>query len=163
MKKIIYLAGGCFWGVEAYYQLLKGISSTNVGYANGNIEYPTYQDLINNLATHAETVKIEYDSNIISLEQILDHFLRFVNPYSLNRQGNDIGIQYRSGVYYTENRDYKVIEDYLLKRVGNSHKIEIKALENYYSAEEYHQNYLIKNPHGYCHVNLRLVKTEERK
>ena len=163
MKKIIYLAGGCFWGVEAYYQMLKGITSTTVGYANGNIANPTYEELLKGVATHAETVKIEYDTNIIILEEILEHFLRFVNPYSINRQGYDIGIQYRSGVYFEDINDELVIRNYFDKVLDKSYKIEVLPLINYYLAEEYHQNYLIKNPNGYCHVNLNLLKKSERK
>ena len=163
MKKIIYLAGGCFWGVEAYYQQLKGVLNTAVGYANGNIKNPSYQDLLQGIATHAETVKIEYDSLIITLEQLLEHFLRFVNPYSLNRQGNDIGIQYRSGVYFTSADDKLIIQNYFQSRLDDTHKIEVTTLIDFYLAEEYHQNYLIKNPNGYCHVNLNLINDDEKK
>lgn len=163
MKKIIYLAGGCFWGVEAYYQQLKGVLNTAVGYANGNIKNPSYQDLLQGIATHAETVKIEYDSLIITLEQLLEHFLRFVNPYSLNRQGNDIGIQYRSGVYFTSAGDKLIIQNYFQSRLDDTHKIEVTTLIDFYLAEEYHQDYLIKNPNGYCHVNLNLINDDEKK
>lgn len=163
MKKIIYLAGGCFWGVEAYYQQLKGVLNTTVGYANGNIKKPSYQDLLQGIATHAETVKIEYDSLIITLEQLLEHFLRFVNPYSLNRQGNDIGIQYRSGVYFTSSDEKLIIQNYFQSRLDNTHKIEVTTLIDFYPAEEYHQDYLIKNPNGYCHVNLNLINSNEKK
>lgn len=163
MKKIIYLAGGCFWGVEAYYQQLKGVLNTAVGYANGNIKNPSYQDLLQGIATHAETVKIEYDSLIITLEQLLEHFLRFVNPYSLNRQGNDIGIQYRSGVYFTSADDKLIIQNYFQSRLDDTHKIEVTTLIDFYLAEEYHQDYLIKNPNGYCHVNLNLINDDEKK
>lgn len=163
MKKIIYLAGGCFWGVEAYYQQLKGVLNTEVGYANGNIKKPSYQDLLQGIATHAETVKIEYNSLVITLEQLLEHFLRFVNPYSLNRQGNDIGIQYRSGVYFTTADEKLVIQNYFQSRLDNTHKIEVTTLIDFYPAEEYHQDYLIKNPNGYCHVNLNLINSNEKK
>ncbi len=163
MKKIIYLAGGCFWGVEAYYQQLKGVLNTAVGYANGNIKNPSYQDLLQGIATHAETVKIEYDSLIITLEQLLEHFLRFVNPYSLNRQGNDIGIQYRSGVYFTSADDKLIIQNYFQSRLDDTHKIEVTTLIDFYLAEEYHQDYLIKNPNGYCHVDLNLINDDEKK
>ena len=163
MEKEIYLAGGCFWGVEAYYQLLDGITYTNVGYANGSKENPTYEEVCSGVYKHVEAVKIKYDTNIISLEKILEHFLRFVNPYSLNRQGNDIGVQYRSGIYFTNQDDFLIIKNYLEKQVGKTHKIEILPLDNYYEAEKYHQSYLIKNPSGYCHVNLNLVKPNEKK
>lgn len=163
MKKEIYLAGGCFWGVEAYFKLVKGVILTEVGYANGNKENPTYQELKRHLVTHAETLKLEYDSNVLPLEKIIEHFLRFVDPYSIDKQGEDIGHQYRSGIYYIDDSDRVVIKKYLDLNLNNGYKIEVLPLENYYPAEDYHQDYLYKNPDGYCHVNLNLVKKEERK
>ena len=163
MEKIIYLAGGCFWGVERYYQLLKGVISTEVGYANGDIINPTYEEVKHHEASHAETLKLTYDDNVISLEDILKHFLRFVDPYSIDKQGEDVGHQYRSGIYYLDDKEKEIIEQYFNKVLGSEHKIEIKRLENYYKAEEYHQDYLLKNPSGYCHVNLSLIKDNEKK
>lgn len=161
--KTIYIAGGCFWGVEEYYRQLKGVISTRVGYANGDKENPTYEEVKHHLSTHAETLKLEYDENVISLKDILEHFLRFVDPYSLDKQGEDVGHQYRSGVYYIDSKDKQVILDYFNKTLKPDYKIEVLPLSNFYDAEEYHQNYLIKNPHGYCHVNLRLIKDDEKK
>ena len=163
MEKVIYIAGGCFWGVEAYYDLLKGVISTRVGYANGDKENPTYEEVKSHLTTHAETLKLIYDDSIISLEKILEHFLRFVDPYSIDKQGHDEGHQYRSGIYYINDGDEKVIRDYFDKHLNVGYKIEIKKLENFYDAEEYHQDYLKKNPGGYCHVNLSFAKKNERK
>ena len=163
MEKVIYIAGGCFWGVEAYYQLLKGVVSTRVGYANGDKENPTYQELKQHLVTHAETLRLIYDDSIISLEKILEHFLRFVDPYSIDKQGHDEGHQYRSGVYYVNDEDKDVILDYFDKHLEKGYMIEVKRLENFYDAEEYHQDYLKKNPGGYCHVNLGLVGENEKK
>ena len=161
--KTIYIAGGCFWGVEAYYRQLKGVISTTVGYANGNKENPTYEEVKQHLANHAETLKVEYDEGIISLEKLLEHFLRFVDPYSVDKQGEDIGHQYRSGVYYIDEEDKKIIRNYFDKKLSSNYKIEILPLINFYIAEEYHQQYLLKNPHGYCHVNLNLIRDDERK
>lgn len=164
--KEIYLAGGCFWGVEKYFEMLKGVTFTEVGYANGNISKPTYQMLISGEATHAETVYLKYDNEVITLKELLDHFFRFVNPHTKFRQGNDIGKQYRSGVYYTDLKDKKVIDDYLIMLEEKTAKkvfTESLPLTNYYKAEDYHQKYLNKNPHGYCHVDLNLLKEEERK
>lgn len=162
--KVIYLAGGCFWGVEAYFRNLKGVISTEAGYANGNINNPSYEDLIKGIATHAEAVKIVYDN--ISLNELLSHFFRFVDPFSLNKQGNDIGIQYRSGIYYTNIDDeaiiLAVIKD-IEKRFKRKSFVDVEPLKNYFKAEDYHQEYLVKNPKGYCHVNLSLLKDEERK
>jgi len=161
----IYLAGGCFWGVEAYYQQLKGVIETEVGYANGDSENPSYEDLVYHRANHAETVKVVFDDRIIPLVKILEHFLRIVDPYSLNRQGNDIGIQYRSGVYYVNDSDKDVIKQYFDSQNCSSQPfaIEVIKLKNFYKAEDYHQDYLIKNPYGYCHVDMRKIKKEERK
>ena len=161
--KTIYIAGGCFWGVEEYYRQLKGVISTRVGYANGDKENPTYEEVKHHLSTHAETLKLEYDESVISLEGILEHFLRFVDPYSIDKQGEDVGHQYRSGVYYLDLDDKKTILEYFKKTLKLDYKIEVLPLSNFYDAEEYHQKYLLKNPHGYCHVNLRLIKDDEKK
>lgn len=164
--KEIYLAGGCFWGVERYFSLLKGVLETEVGYANGNLENPSYEMLINHQATHAETVYLKYDSNLITLSELLDHFFRFVNPHLKNRQGADIGIQYRSGIYYLDPADKTIIENYLAHLKTTTKKTiytECLPLSNYYKAESYHQNYLLNNPNGYCHVDLSLLKEEEKK
>lgn len=164
--KDIYIAGGCFWGVQAYFDLIKGVVFTQVGYANGNMKNPRYEDLLSHRATHAETLHIQYDESIITLEQIILHMLRFVNPISVDKQGGDVGHQYRSGVYYKDENDRQVILDCFAKKEQEMEEkfvIEIKPLENFYPAEDYHQKYLESNPHGYCHVNLNLVKKDERK
>ncbi len=163
MNKIIYIAGGCFWGVEEYYKRLKGIINTTVGYANGNTSNPTYEEVKHHLASHAECLKLEYDECIISLEKILEHFLRFVDPYSIDKQGEDLGHQYRSGIYYTDLLDKDIIINYFNNNLDKDYKIEILPLDNFYDAEEYHQDYLEKNPSGYCHVNLNLIKKNEMK
>lgn len=165
MKRIV-LAGGCFWGVEAYYKRLKGIINTNVGYANGNTVNPTYEQLINKVATHAEAVEIYYDEKVISLRKILEHLFRFIDPTSLNKQGGDIGIQYRTGVYYQTEEDKIIIQEFIderQKQYHNSIRVEVLKEENFYLAEDYHQDYLDKNPYGYCHVNFNLIKKEEAK
>ncbi len=165
-ERVIYLAGGCFWGIEAYFQQLKGVLDTEVGYANGDSENPSYEDLVAHRANHAETVKIIYDNDIIPLAKILEHFLRIVDPYSLNRQGHDVGIQYRSGVYYENDEDKKIINSYFEEQnedISRLFAVEVIPLKNFYRAEGYHQDYLVKNPFGYCHVDMRKIKKEERK
>lgn len=165
MKEII-LGGGCFWGVEAYFAMLKGVIKTDVGYANGNYLNPTYEDVCIRKATHVEACRIYYDENIISLEQILEHLFRFINPTSLNRQGADIGIQYRTGVYFTDDNDEHIIKQFISKEQQKYQKpivVEVKRLENYSLAESYHQEYLRKNPNGYCHVDLGLIREDEKK
>ena len=158
----IYIAGGCFWGVEHYYSLLKGIIATKVGYANGDIANPSYEQVKHHEASHAETVEVIYDPRVISLNKILEHFLRFVDPYSIDKQGEDSGHQYRSGIYYQNEDDRKVIESYLDEHLAKPYQIEIKKLENFYDAETYHQKYLYKNPRGYCHINMHLIHDNEK-
>lgn len=163
MNKKIYLAGGCFWGVSEYFSRLNGVISVISGYANGKTENPTYIEVKSQLTGHAETVEVIYDDQIISLEKILEHFLRFVDPYSINKQGEDEGIQYRSGIYYLDDNEETIIKNYFRKVLKEKYAIEVKRLENFYKAEEYHQDYLKKNPTGYCHVNLNLIKENEKK
>ena len=163
MKKEIYLAGGCFWGVEEYYSRLNGVISTEVGYANGNRVNPTYLEVRSGVTNAAETVKVTYEDKEISLSTLLEHYLRFVDPYSLNKQGEDVGTQYRVGVYYLDENEKEIIKNYFDSRLNKGYYIEIKRLESFYPAEEYHQDYLKKNPDGYCHVNLNLIKNSEMK
>lgn len=155
--KTIYLAGGCFWGIEAYMEKIYGIANAESGYANGNSENPSYEDVLYKNTGHAETVKVDYDPEKISLEKILNYYLLVVDPTSLNKQGNDRGTQYRTGVYFTDENERKIIED-RLKKEQKKYKdkivVEVSKIENFYKAEEYHQDYLKKNPNGYCHIDL---------
>lgn len=153
----IYLAGGCFWGVEAYMKKLPGVKDTEVGYANGNTENPTYEEVCYNNTGHAETVKVVYDTQLITTQQLLDGFFKVVDPTSVNKQGNDRGSQYRSGIYYVDEEDRDIAEKVLAeqeKRNDVPVVTELLPLSNFYPAEEYHQDYLDKNPGGYCHINL---------
>ncbi len=163
MEKTIYIAGGCFWGVEAYYDLLKGVKKTRVGYINGSTADPSYKDLKSGKADHVEAVEIIYEDETISLEKLLEHYLRFVDPYSVDKQGGDIGHQYRTGVFYIDENDAPRIKSFLDSRLEKGYTIEIGPMKNFYTAEEYHQKYLEKNPDGYCHINLSIVKPSERK
>ena len=155
-KRTIYVAGGCFWGVEAYFKRVAGILGTAVGYANGKTENPTYEEVCHNDTGHAETVRLEYDRHIISLEEILLHLLRIIDPYSVNKQGGDVGTQYRTGIYYTDEADKARVER-LFKAVDPEGKfaVEVLPLEQFFDAEEYHQDYLKKNPNGYCHIDIK--------
>ncbi len=151
----IYLAGGCFWGTEKYLSCIQGIVKTDVGYANGNTENPTYQEVCHNNTGHAETVRVFYDPTQIRLEFILHLYYDVINPTSVNRQGNDIGSQYRTGIYYVDDRDVAIIKkslEELQTKYDKPIAIEVLPLRNYYLAEEYHQKYLDKNPEGYCHI-----------
>ncbi len=161
MKKIT-LAGGCFWGVEAYFQRVKGITKTVVGYIDGNGKNPSYAEVCSG-SGHAEAVYIEYDENIIDLTSLLKHFFRIIDPTQINRQGNDIGMQYRSAIFTYEMEDMLVSSDFIKKIKGSYKKpIQTKVLPatTFYVAEEFHQKYLDKNPSGYCHVDLSLAKED---
>lgn len=154
--KEIYLAGGCFWGVEKYFASIKGVVSTDVGYANGLTANPTYEEVVRNNTNHAETVHIVYDDKVVSLPFILDMYYKIIDPTSVNKQGNDRGIQYRTGIYYLDDEQKKVAEkslaDLASKYKGKKIAIELMPIVNYYKAEDYHQKYLDKNPFGYCHI-----------
>lgn len=155
-KKVIYLAGGCFWGVEGYFKKLPGVYETEVGYANGKTDDTSYENVAS--TDHAETVKVCYDKSIISLEEILLHYFRIIDPLSVNRQGNDIGRQYRTGVYYTDDSDSKIIDKIFHYEEELHGPIAVKksTLKNFIKAEDYHQDYLDKNPSGYCHIDISL-------
>ena len=151
----IYLAGGCFWGLEEYFSRIEGIKKTTVGYANGQVESTNYQ-LIHQ-TDHAETVHLIYDEKRISLREILLYYFRVIDPLSVNKQGNDVGRQYRTGVYYTNQADKAVIEQVFVeqeKQLGQKIAVELEPLRHYVLAEDYHQDYLKKNPGGYCHINV---------
>jgi len=155
MIKDIYLAGGCFWGVEAYLERINGVIETTVGYANGDKENPKYQEI--SMTGHVETVHVKYDSSVISLKNLLNHFFKVIDPTSLNKQGNDRGTQYRTGIYYVDNTEKEIIDEFINdKQTELTREIvtEVCPLDNYYLAENYHQDYLKKNPSGYCHINL---------
>lgn len=156
MRSIV-IAGGCFWGVEAYMEKLAGVTFTKVGYANGKTENPTYDQICSGITGHAEAVWIEYDEEILSLERLLQSFWHIIDPTLLNRQGPDIGHQYRTGLYYTEQSDLPLLEASRKKEQRNHDQpivTEIEKLNAFYDAEEYHQKYLQKNPNGYCHIDL---------
>jgi len=166
-KKEIYLAGGCFWGTEKYLSSVEGILETEVGYANGNTENPSYEEVCDNNTGHAEAVKVIYDNTIIGLEYILTLYYDVINPVSKNKQGGDIGTQYRTGIYYVQDDDISIIEDSIKElqtRYSEPIAIEVVPLKNYYKAEEYHQKYLDKNPNGYCHIGSdKFQKAREAK
>ncbi len=157
----IYLAGGCFWGVEGYFARIPGVVDAVSGYANGTYRQPSYQEVVHNDTGHAETIKLTYDPARITLAQVLEHYLRIIDPTSLNRQGNDRGTQYRTGIYYTDPADQPVIAAALAHEQDKYAKpivVESAPLQAFDPAEEYHQDYLAKNPNGYCHVDLSLAE-----
>ena len=153
--RTIVLAGGCFWGVEKYLSEIPGVLRTEVGYANGATANPTYEQVCRAGTGHSEAVLVEYDPTQVTLPFLLELFYQVIDPTSVNRQGNDVGEQYRTGIYYTEPADLPAIQD-SLRKLQAAHSqplaIEVGPLENYYPAEAYHQQYLDKNPGGYCHI-----------
>lgn len=155
MKQTIYLAGGCFWGVDAYFKQIEGVEKTQAGYANGLTEDTFYENLKN--SDHAETVKVVYEDEEISLEKLLEYFYYIIDPFSINKQGGDMGRQYRTGIYSEDGKTLEKVRKFLEEKQKNEEEqiqVEVEKLKNYIKAEEYHQDYLKKNPNGYCHVNL---------
>lgn len=161
MKKEIYFAGGCFWGTEHFFKQIKGVTFTETGYANGNTPSPTYKEVYTDRTGYAETVHVEYDSSIASLTFLLRMFFKAIDPTSLNRQGEDVGTRYRTGIYYTDAEDLgaimEVYED-VAKEYDCPLVVEVEPLRNFFPAEEYHQDYLDNNPEGYCHLPLELFE-----
>ncbi|NFD10448.1 peptide-methionine (S)-S-oxide reductase [Clostridium botulinum] len=156
MKEIV-LAGGCFWGVEEYMSRIKGIVETKVGYANGIKENPNYEEVCSGTTGHAEACYIKYDESIISLEELLNKFWSIIDPTVLNKPGNDRVTQYRTGIFYLDEKDLNVIIKSKSQEQKNYRKpivTEVELLKCFYEAEEYHQKYLKKNPEGYCHIHL---------
>ena len=159
--KEIYFAGGCFWGTEHYIKQIRGVVSTEVGYANGNGENPTYEEVYTDLTGFAECVKVVYDPAILSLDRLTELYFHSIDPLSLNRQGNDCGTRYRTGIYYRDEGDRATIERIyhaVEAKVGSPIVVELEPLRDFCPAEDYHQDYLDKNPSGYCHLPLFLME-----
>lgn len=156
MKEIV-LAGGCFWGIEEFFSRIEGVIETEVGYANGRTPNPSYEDVCYKNTGYAEACYIKYDEKELKLEMLLEKFWSVIDPTTLNRQGPDLGSQYRTGIYYIDELDKETtIKSKEQEQLKYDKKIvtEVKPLENFYKAEEYHQKYLKKNPGGYCHIKL---------
>ncbi len=156
----IYLAGGCFWGLQKFFDQFDGVISTEVGYANGPDRVPTYQEVCAD-SGHAETVKVVYDEGKITLSQLLDYYFMVIDPLSVNKQGHDEGIQYRTGIYYTDEGQVPAIEmkrREIEKKLGKKIAVAVEPLKNFFPAEEYHQKYLEKNPGGYCHIPAKYYR-----
>ena len=150
----IYLAGGCFWGMQKFFDQFDGVTRTEVGYANGPDRAPSYQQVCSD-SGHAETVRIDYDPEKISLKELLGYYFMVIDPLSVNKQGNDVGIQYRTGIYYSDEGQLPEIEAVYQaeeEKAGAKLAVELEPIRYFFSAEEYHQKYLDKNPGGYCHI-----------
>lgn len=163
MIKKIYLAGGCFWGVEAYFLRINGVLETTVGYAQGHVENPSYEEVCQQETGHTEACEVTYDDTVVNLNVLLSHLFRVIDPTSLNKQGGDVGPQYRTGVYYLDESDRSTINQFIAFNHSKYEApivVEVEKLDSYYLAEDYHQDYLIKNPTGYCHINLAAFRDD---
>lgn len=159
--KEIYFAGGCFWGTEHYFKQLRGVVDTQVGYANGNTDNPTYREVCTDKTGFAETVRVVYDPDVITLDFLTEMYFRAIDPTSVDQQGPDIGSQYRTGIYYKDDADkaeIRKVYDSMRQKLGSRMAVEFLPLKNFYYAEEYHQDYLDKNPAGYCHLPSSLFR-----
>ncbi len=163
-RKTICLAGGCFWGVQKYFDQFDGVISTEAGYANGPDSAPDYREVCAG-SGHAETVRIVYDPAVISLTELLHDYFRVIDPLSVNQQGHDRGVQYRTGIYYLEEDQLPEIEAVYQeqeRKAGAKLAVELMPLANFFPAEEYHQKYLDKNPGGYCHIPKQMLTLERQ-
>lgn len=161
MTSTIYFAGGCFWGTARLFSLVPGVESSTAGYANSIVADPTYQQVCTGCTGAAEAVKVDYDPESVSLDSLIELYIASIDPVSVNRQGNDRGTQYRTGIYYTDAVSEAAVEAAMADldlRLGGRNAVEHSRLENFYPAEEYHQDYLAKNPGGYCHVDTALFQ-----
>lgn len=157
--KDVYLAGGCFWGAEHFLKQINGVVDTEVGFANGNTDNPTYEEVYTDLTGYAEAVHVRYNATIVSLERLLELFFVAIDPTSLNKQGHDEGTRYRTGIYYTDPSDRPVIDKVFDEQQAKFEEplvVERLPLKNFFTADERHQDYLDKNPDGYCHLPLEL-------
>ena len=164
-ERDIYLAAGCFWGAEKYLKLIEGVTFTEVGFANGNTENPTYKEVYTDQTGYAETVHLRYNPSIVSLRFLLEMYFKAIDPTSLNKQGEDEGTRYRTGIYYSDYADRTVIDEVVAeeaKKYGLPLCVEVEPLRNFYPADEYHQDYLDKNPTGYCHLPVALFELAKK-
>lgn len=159
--KEIFLAGGCFWGTEHYFKQVTGVLETEVGYANGITAHPTYEQVCTDKTRFAETVRVKYDPQVVSLQFLLRLYFQAIDPLSINQQGHDRGSQYRTGIYFTDAADLPFIDEVYAQEQSKYQQplaVEKQPLQNFYPAEDYHQDYLDKNPNGYCHLPASLFQ-----
>lgn len=159
--KTIYFAGGCFWGTQHFFSQVDGVKEAVCGYANGNTRNPKYEEVYTDTTGFAETVKVTYNPERVSLEELTDYFFCIIDPLSLNRQGHDEGTRYRTGIYYTDPAERAEIEKVYARveeKLGVPLVVELEPLKNFFPAEERHQDYLTKNPEGYCHLSLKTFR-----
>ncbi len=161
-QKDIWFAAGCFWGAQKFFKRIDGVEFTEVGFANGHVANPSYELVYTDTTGHAECVHVRYNPELVSLRRLTELFFKIIDPLSLNKQGGDVGTRYRTGVYYDDEEDLELLSGIFLETrmaLGvDEMPVELLRLKNFYRAEEYHQNYLDKNPGGYCHLNPELFK-----
>lgn len=163
--KTIYLAGGCFWGTEHYMRQFEGVVETAVGYANGTLDNPSYQQVYTDQTGHVECVKVVYDETLVSLQTLCRMFFRSIDPLLLNCQGEDVGTRYRTGIYWEDSDDSETVElvwQEVQAKYAETLAVEKMPLECFYPAEEYHQDYLLKNPEGYCHLSIQILDLSKK-
>lgn len=158
----IWFAAGCFWGAQKFFKLIDGVEFTEVGFANGHVPEPSYKQVYTDTTGHAECVHVRYNPDKVSLEKLTELYFKIIDPLSLNKQGEDEGTRYRTGVYFDQQKDLPVLTrvfDRVKQELGVSEMpVELLPLDCFFRAEEYHQDYLDKNPGGYCHLNPELFK-----
>lgn len=155
-----YFAGGCFWGLERYYQGVDGVVSTQVGYAQSTVANPSYEEVCTGRPDAVETVRVDFDPDTVTLKTLGLLLLDVIDPYAVNKQGNDVGRQYRSGMYWTDETQkatFDEVQDLFAALAGKRSAVEVTELTSFYEAEEYHQDYLEKNPGGYCHISFAKI------
>lgn len=161
MIRDIYLAGGCFWGAEHFFKQIEGVVLTEVGFTNGHTLDPTYREVYTDTTGYAETVHVRYDTEKVGLKFLLRMFFKAIDPTSLNKQGEDEGTRYRTGVYYVDEADAEKIHAVFVeeqKKWAEPIMVEVQPLRVFHLAEDYHQDYLDKHPDGYCHLPLELFR-----
>ncbi len=168
MTKTIYLAAGCFWGAQHYLRQIDGVVTTAAGFANGNMDdfaEPTYEQVYTDRTGYAETVRVEYDPEVLPLPKLLKLYFLSIDPTSVNRQGEDEGTRYRTGIYYVDSEDLPTIME-IYREVQHGYSsplaVEVEPLKVFQPADGYHQDYLIKHPDGYCHLPEALFEMARR-
>lgn len=161
-QKDIWFAAGCFWGAQKFFKLVEGVEFTEVGFCNGNLDNPTYQEVYTDTTGHAECVHVRYNPSVVSLRHLTEQFFKIIDPLSLNKQGEDVGTRYRTGVYYDNPKDAEELASVfsqIRQSLGvESFPVELLPLKCFFPADEYHQDYLDKNPAGYCHLSPAIFK-----
>ena len=160
-QRDIWFAAGCFWGAQKFFKLIDGVDFTEVGFANGRTENPTYKQVYTDTTGYAECVHVRYNPERVSLKELVGLYFRIIDPLSLNRQGEDEGTRYRTGVYYGDESDLETLNNEFAnveKKLGCRIAVELGPLKNFYKAEEYHQDYLDKTPGGYCHLSPEMFR-----